>query len=565
MSLPDNYEPPGPGRRRGRRSDDERTIEDEFWGHLASSSDRGGRTARRARRRASAARDGDGLALGRDVAEPDDPFRGPSRPGRRWPAGRGRAELGADRPGARPPPERAVDRRPPGGREAYGALGYGVGRRSGVAEDLRRRRRLGPDRGDVPTFAARAAHGDAGPRRPSSGNAPGQVYDDVYGDPYGDDAYHDDVYDDAYGDVYGDEADGGAGDDGLDRRRGCRAGLVVLLVAAVVVAGAGFFAWRWVQQQIDPPGPPGETVIIDVPSGATTARIGDELAARGVITNATVWQWYTRVNTVPSIQAGQYELQLNSSFTEAIDVLEAGPLPPEVETVTVPEGLTLTQTVARLVDPERGVEGFTEDAVEAAMADPAIRSSYLPDGQESVEGTLFPETYRIEDDDDEAATVARMASHFDEVMDDLDARARAEELGLSPYEVVIVASMVEKETRVDDERGRVARVIYNRLERGEPLGIDATSCYEKGEIPCRLTTEELESSAYSTRREPGLPPTAIASPGRASLEAALDPADGPWLFYVFDADADDGSHVFTDDYDEFQRAKQRCEDAGICG
>ena len=100
-------------------------------------------------------------------------------------------------------------------------------------------------------------------------------------------------------------------------------------------------------------------------------------------------------------------------------------------------------------------------------------------------------------------------------------------------------------------------MIYNRLAAGEPLGIDATSCYEKGEIPCELTTAELEdnSPVRHPRSTPGLPPTPIASPGRASIEAALNPAEGDWHWYVLDAEADDGSSFFTNDYAEFQAAK----------
>jgi UPF0755 protein len=114
----------------------------------------------------------------------------------------------------------------------------------------------------------------------------------------------------------------------------------------------------------------------------------------------------------------------------------------------------------------------------------------------------------------------------------------------------------------------VARVIYNRIAEGQPLGIDATSCYTHEESPCELTDAELEDAElpYNTRNREGLPPTPIASPGRASLEAALAPAEGDWLYYVLDADGEDGSHVFTADYDEFVAARERCADAGMgCG
>jgi UPF0755 protein len=111
----------------------------------------------------------------------------------------------------------------------------------------------------------------------------------------------------------------------------------------------------------------------------------------------------------------------------------------------------------------------------------------------------------------------------------------------------------------------VARVIYNRLAANEPLGVDATSCYEKEETPCELTQADLESdSPYNTRRKPGLPPTPIASPGRASLEAALNPADGPWRWYVLSDE--EGHHEFTDSFEKFQVLVQECADKGLgCG
>ena len=158
-----------------------------------------------------------------------------------------------------------------------------------------------------------------------------------------------------------------------------------------------------------------------------------------------------------------------------------------------------------------------------------------------------------------------MVAQLDSTLAELDMQGRAQALGLSPYQVLTVASLVEEEAGTDEDRPRVARVIYNRLAEEMPLQIDATSCYVKNEPGgCSLTEADLASdSPYNTRNRQGLPPTPIASPGRASIEAALNPADGDWLYYVLDAEADDGSHFFTADYDEFVEAKDRCEAAGL--
>jgi UPF0755 protein len=289
------------------------------------------------------------------------------------------------------------------------------------------------------------------------------------------------------------------------------------------------------------------------------------MADAGVITNASVWDWYTKLRDVGSFQAGTYRLHLNSSFDEAIADLQEDPLPPNSRLVTVPEGMTLNQVIARLVDPAEGVPGFTTEGFQAALADPTVRSTVLPADQASLEGTFFPETYSVEDGDTELVFVKRMVSELDATLTELDIANRAAQVGRSPYEVMVIASLIEEESGVDADRAKIARVIYNRLAAGEVLGIDATSCYEKGEIPCTLTESDLAADTpYNTRIRAGLPPTPIASPGRASIEAALAPADGPWLYYVL-AEAD-GTHAFTDSYDEFLRLKDECRQKGLgCG
>ncbi len=243
---------------------------------------------------------------------------------------------------------------------------------------------------------------------------------------------------------------------------------------------------------------------------------------------------------------------------QAIAVLKKGPAAPKGTYVTIPEGFTVAQTEARIADPEKGIEGFTAEKVQAAVDGGTHRSAYLPEAQASLEGTLFPETYRLEEGQNEDALVGQMVAQFDKVMGDLDANGRAAALGRSPYEVLIVASLVEREASVPEERGKVARVIYNRLEKDEPLQIDATSCYAKNQpAGCELTQADLDSdSPYNTRNEPGLPPTPIASPGKASIEAALNPTPGEWRWYV--RSDTNGGHTFTDTYDEFLEAKQVC-------
>jgi UPF0755 protein len=403
---------------------------------------------------------------------------------------------------------------------------------------------------------------------PPAGQQPGAYpaaapYD---ADPYAADTYRegydDDYYEDEYDDYEGEEGEG------LSRRRGCRAVLITFVVLLIAAGVGAWFAWSWVQGEIDPSGDAGETVLVEIPEGSSTSDVGHELADAGVISNATVWDWYIRFRDPGEFQAGGYRMQLNSSFDEAIDALEEGALPPNATLITVPEGLTLNQTLAHLADPDEGVSGFTVEGLQAALREPASRSSVLPADQPSLEGTLFPESYEVEEGDTEAVVIQRMVGQLDSTVAELDIQGRAEALGLSPYQLLTVASLIEEEAGTDEDRPRVARVIYNRLADEMPLQIDATSCYVKKEPGgCTLTETDLAlDSPYNTRIRQGLPPTPIASPGRASIEAALNPADGDWLYYVLDAEADDGSHLFTADYDVFVEARRRCADAGLgCG
>ena len=345
--------------------------------------------------------------------------------------------------------------------------------------------------------------------------------------------------------------------------RGRRALTIVLAIFLVLAIAAGAGA-LWVQRQLDPPGPPGEARELVIPAGSTSDDIGKLLAEEGIISSDFVWGWYLRINGGGPFQAGRYELADNSAIAEVIDVLEEGPAPLEERSFTIPEGLLIGEILDRLADPEKGL-GFDRAKLQELMDSGQIRWSGQPADQTSNEGILFPETYKVQADADEEAVLKKLVGQLEAVMTELDVASAQERFNLTPYEVLVVASLIEEETKVDAERPKVARVIYNRLSQGIPLGIDATSRYEailagrdRGDI-------DFESdSPYNTRKIAGLPPTPIAAPGRASIEAALNPADGPWIFYVLE-DAE-GNHFFTDSNSEFLAAKERCRQAGLgCG
>jgi UPF0755 protein len=334
-------------------------------------------------------------------------------------------------------------------------------------------------------------------------------------------------------------------------------------IAVFVALVLGLGGW-WVMKQVNPGGA-GEAVTVTVPPGSTTAQIANLLEREGVVSNATVFQYYVKWQDAGPFEAGVYDgLHKSSAMSDVLKRLEAGPLPPNFTQLAIPEGMWLVDIRAKIL------ETFPlMDADELDVALSTVGSKYQPEGSTNLEGLLFPATYRVEEGDeaDEQKLVRQMVETFDRTADEIglgdtsEASAAAGRT-LSPYEVVTVASMIEKEAKVPEERPMIARVIYNRLDQGMMLGIDATVLYAIGEQKEQITSNDLRvDSPYNTRRYTGLPPTPIASPGRDSLVAALHPADGTWTYYVIEDDQ--GHHFFTDSSSEFEKARQRAQQAGL--
>lgn len=349
------------------------------------------------------------------------------------------------------------------------------------------------------------------------------------------------------------------------RGRGCLVVLAILVVLALAAAGASL----WVMKQVNPGGA-GDEVAITIPEGTTTAGIAELLVSEGVVTNATIFEYYVKYRGDGTIQAGDYVLQESSSMGAALAVLEAGPQEPPYDQVTIPEGYSVWNGAGLPVPGplvtalDEAVDRYTTESISEVLLSGEHRSRYLPADQGNLEGVLFPDTYRIDEDTTEAQVVQAMIDRFDQVAQELGYDDTESAVGLTPYETIIVASLVEREASLDEERAKVARVIYNRLAQGMTLGIDASTAYAVGGATNgTLTASQLETdSPYNTRINTGLPPTPIGLPGRASLEAALNPAEGDWLYYVLTSQ--DGSHTFTETYDEFLVAKEQCQALGLC-
>jgi UPF0755 protein len=217
---------------------------------------------------------------------------------------------------------------------------------------------------------------------------------------------------------------------------------------------------------------------------------------------------------------------------------------------TVPEGLTVAQTAETLAGTGLG---DARDFLAAAVAGNFNGYRFL-DGAADLEGYLYPETYDVYSDASARDVIDRMLKQFDRLFTE-EYYGKAEASGLSVAEVVTIASLIERETRVPEERALVASVIMNRIAMGMPLQIDATVQYALGEQKDRLSYEDLEiDSPYNTYKIEGLPPGPICSPRIECVEAALNPADTDYLYYVLRPELD-GRHNFATGYDEFLRFK----------
>ena len=333
-------------------------------------------------------------------------------------------------------------------------------------------------------------------------------------------------------------------------------GIGVMIVMVLFGSLVSFWAYR----QLFPTGHPGAEVLIDIPSGSSTNSIADLLEKKGVIDNAFLFKLYVRVKSGGPFQAGSYRFPLHDGADDVLRRLNSGPLPPPTRRFTVPPGLNLRQIPAQIV---AAIPTFSIDKLNQALTNGSVRSQFQPETK-PIEGFLFPDTYEVGEGADETAALRLMVTQFDKVATEEGLGDAQTLVGYDPYQVLIVASLVEEEAKVDVDRPKIARVIYNRLSRGMALGVDATLCYLKDERPCVLRQSDLSSdSPYNTRRNAGLPPTPIASISRKALEAALHPDAGDELYYVLDPNLPPGQHLFTSSASEFEAAKARCRAAGL--
>lgn len=305
----------------------------------------------------------------------------------------------------------------------------------------------------------------------------------------------------------------------------------------------------------------GLPVTVEIPSGATGERIAELLADAGVVRSAAEFEATVQAEGLDgSLRAGSYDLETGMEPIDVAELIAAGPTV-RVFDVTVREGLRVTEIIDVLVENS----GIDRQAFETALANGSVTTSLVDitsdGGLAQWEGTLFPDTYRFS----EAATAGdilnRMALTMEQRMDAVD-WAAIEARGLSRYEGIVLASLIESEVRVASERELVSSVLRNRIDIGQRLEIDATVLYGLGTRDVAEFNNESDSP-YNTYRVDGLPPTPISAPGLASLEAAAAPADTDFLFYVLASE--DGSHAFASNFDDHLVNVATARELGLLG
>lgn len=337
------------------------------------------------------------------------------------------------------------------------------------------------------------------------------------------------------------------------RPRGGRAkGILAVLIAVLVLAGGGWFVADRVGRALFvadyAAGSAQQQVTVTIPSGSTLTDMAGTLTEAGVVESEKAFIRAARADErATGIQAGSFNLPTHIPAKEAVAAL-LDPASRVAELITLREGLTLAQQLDAIAEQS----GLPRKDLDALAQNPS--SLGLPAYAKGLEGYLFPETYTFGADPTAEQILTAMVDQFEAVAAEIGLEQAAASMGRSPADLVTIASIVEAETRLPEDRPKVARVVENRLDRGMMLQMDSTVKYLAGNDG-KVTTSDQErakDSPYNTYKYTGLPPGPIGAPGKSALDAAAHPADGSWLYFVT-VDLNSGETKFASSFEEHGR------------
>ncbi|WP_461204505.1 endolytic transglycosylase MltG [Clostridium sp. DL1XJH146] len=328
--------------------------------------------------------------------------------------------------------------------------------------------------------------------------------------------------------------------------------IIIMTLFFVLGCGAAFIFYKINDVIENPLTIKEDTITINVEKGMTFYTLLESLDDENKIQNPLLIKLaikYTEIDA--EIKAGEYEINRDVNLQELIENLSVGNLAEGSIKVTIPEGYTV-EDIARALEEQNVISKEEFLSFCSEYKNPIIEMDN-DEVKYEVEGFLFPDTYMFKENSSSEMIASKMIDRYEEVMDEIvkNQEYSNEEI----YKYITIASMIEEEAKVDEERSLVSSVIYNRVDIGMPLQLDATVIYALGEHKDGILIKDTKTeSSYNTYYIKGLPVGPITNPGKASIEAAINPADTDYIYYVYD---NEGKHYFTDNYNDFLEAKQR--------
>lgn len=328
--------------------------------------------------------------------------------------------------------------------------------------------------------------------------------------------------------------------------------LIVFLLLAAILGGGAWYIWNGMQ----PVEPAGPAVTFTIEKGMGSSQIANLLEDKGIIRKGLFFKGYLKwVKEGSSFKAGTYTASPGITYDSLIARLNAGDVVKKATIqFTIPEGYTAKQVADKLAAAWNLKADVFLKIIDSGDGLEAVDKLGIPKDSKlrhRLEGYLFPETYELVKESTPEQVIEAMLEQLEKKLDSIpNWQAKLKERGLSLHELLTVASLVEREVVVDSERPIVAGVIYNRLDKGQKLEIDATVQYLLDKQKERLYEKDLKvDSPYNTYKHEGLPPGPISSPGLASIKAALEPKASDYFFYVTKKDGSQG-HLFSKTYKE---------------